>query len=57
MTGKSNKIAKNSFYLGLRTVATILIALYSSRVLLKNLGFEDFGIYNIIGSVILFGEH
>ncbi len=52
MTGKSNKIAKNSFCLGLRTAVTILIALYSS--LLKNIGFEDLGIYNTIGSVILF---
>lgn len=31
-----------------------LVALYTSRVILKILGVEDFGIYNIVGSVVLF---
>lgn len=32
----------------------MLVSLYTSRVILRTLGFEDFGIYNVVGSVVTF---
>lgn len=31
----------------------MLISLYTSRILLQQLGLEDFGIYNLVGSIVL----
>lgn len=48
----SNKtIVKNSLLLYVRMFLTMLIGLYTSRVLLKALGVEDYGIYNIVGGI------
>lgn len=58
MSEKKNKdtsnrqIAKNSLFLYIRTAITMVIALYSSRVILKELGVENYGIYNVVGGVI-----
>lgn len=49
----TKKVPKNAFLLGSRTLLTVLIGLYVSRVLLLNLGEEDFGVYSIVGSVIV----
>ena len=53
----SNKlIAKNTLYLYFRMGLTMLVSLYTSRVILEILGLEDFGIYNVVGGiVIMFG--
>ena len=32
---------------------TLLVSLYTSRVLLQSLGVDDYGIYNIIGGVVV----
>ena len=49
------RIAKNSIYLYIRMVVTMLITIFSSRVVLQTLGIEGFGTYNIIyGIVTLF---
>ena len=34
----------------------MLVTLYTSRVVLKALGVDDFGIYNIVGGVAVFLE-
>lgn len=53
MNNTSNKtIAKNSVFLYLRTVFSILVSLYTSRLFLEYLGVEDFGIYNLVGGII-----
>ena len=48
------KIAKNTVFLAIRTILVVLVTLFSSRLVLQNLGVEDFGIYNVVGSVIIF---
>lgn len=54
MEASGNKrIAKNTLFLYFRKLVTVIIALYSSRLLLQLLGIEDFGLYNIIGSIVL----
>ena len=48
----NKKIAKNTFILYIRSVVVMLITLYTSRVVLKELGIEDYGLYNVIGGVV-----
>ncbi|MGQ7853140.1 lipopolysaccharide biosynthesis protein [Pedobacter sp. WC2501] len=51
---KSNKlIAKNTLLLYFRMLMTMAVSLYASRVILKTLGVTDFGIYNVVGGIIV----
>lgn len=45
-------LLKNSFYLYIRTFLTMLIGMYSSRVILQTLGAEDYGLYNVVGGIV-----
>lgn len=45
-------IAKNTLFLYLRMIITMLITLYTSRVVLRELGVVDFGVYNVIGGIV-----
>jgi len=54
MLNETNKrIAKNTMFLYIRMIIIMLVTLYTSRVVLIYLGIEDFGLYNIIGGVIV----
>lgn len=49
----SNKrIAKNALMLYLRMFLSMIVGLYTSRVVLDVLGVEDYGIYGVVGSVV-----
>ena len=48
----NKRIAKNSAYLYVRMILSLLISLYTSRVVLELLGASDFGIYNVVGGVV-----
>lgn len=50
-TTENRTIAKNTVYLYIRTFLTMLITLYTSRVVLKVLGFDDYGTYNVVGGI------
>lgn len=50
----NKRIAKNTLALYVRMFLLLLITLYTSRVVLKVLGVTDYGIYNIVGGVIVF---
>ena len=50
----AHRALKNSLFLFARMVVVLFIGLYTSRVVLRTLGFEDYGIYNVVGSVVLF---
>lgn len=56
-TSDNNKrIAKNTLFLYFRMMFIILVSLYTSRVILKTLGVEDYGIYNVVGGFVsMFG--
>nr|MCY2673251.1 hypothetical protein [Bacteroides fragilis] len=45
-------IAKNTVILYLRMMVTMLVTLYTSRIILESLGIEDYGIYNVVGGVV-----
>lgn len=50
---RSKRIAKNSLLLYIRTFFVLLISLYTSRVILSTLGVTDYGIYNVVGGVVV----
>lgn len=53
-TSQSNKnIAKNTMFLYFRMGIIMLVQLYTSRIVLNALGVKDYGIYNIVGSIIV----
>lgn len=47
----NKRIAKNSAILYLRTAFTMLIGFFSCRVVLENLGVQDYGLYNVVGGI------
>lgn len=47
-------IVKNTLFLYVRMFVTMGISLYVSRIVLQQLGVEDFGIYSVVGSLSLF---
>jgi len=49
----NTRIAKNTLFLYFRGILTLAVALYTSREVLAQLGISDFGIYNIVFSVIV----
>lgn len=48
----TKRIAKNTLMLYVRTLFTMLVSLYTSRVILNTLGVSDFGICNVVGGVV-----
>lgn len=50
----NKKIAKNTFFLYIRMFVMMGVGLYTSRVILEALGTEDYGVYNIVGGVVIF---
>lgn len=49
----NKRIAKNTLLLYFRMILTMVVSLYTSRVILNELGVEDFGIYNIVAGVVV----
>ena len=47
------RIAKNTALLYVRMLLIMAISLYTSRVILKTLGDIDFGLYNVIGGIVV----
>lgn len=46
-------IAKNTIFLYIRMIVVMGVSLYTSRVVLDKIGVEDYGIYNIVGSIVV----
>lgn len=52
----NKRIAKNTLMLYFRMILTMVVSLYTSRVVLNTLGVEDYGTYNVVGGVVtMFG--
>lgn len=49
----NKRLAKNTIALYFRTAIVMVVSLYVSRILLKVLGVDDFGIYNVVGSIVV----
>lgn len=51
--GRNRRIAKNTVFLYIRMIFVMLVSLYTVRVVLNKLGAEDYGIYNLVGGVVV----
>lgn len=49
-TGGDKRIAKNAVMLYVRMFLTMIVGLYTSRVVLAVLGVEDYGTYGVVGA-------
>lgn len=52
-SANNKRIAKNTLMLYIRMFLMMAITLYTSRVILEALGVEDFGIYNVVGGIVV----
>ena len=48
----NKRIAKNTAFLYLRQLIVMVVAIYTSRVILNVLGASDYGIYNVVGGIV-----
>ena len=51
-TSNNKRIAKNTLMLYIRMLLSMVVSLYTSRVVLNTLGVEDYGIYGVVGGVV-----
>ena len=49
----NKRIAKNTMFLYVRMLLILVVSLFTSRVVLHVLGVSDYGIYNIIGGIVV----
>lgn len=52
ISDNSRRIAKNTLLLYFRMLLLLFIGLFTSRIVLKTLGVEDYGVYNAVGGVV-----
>lgn len=48
----NKRIAKNTLALYIRMFFSMLVSLYTARVILNTLGVEDYGIYNVVNGIV-----
>lgn len=53
MAGNAKRLAKNTMFMYIRMFVLMFISLYTSRVLLQQLGVSDYGVYNVVGSIVV----
>ena len=53
ISSDNRRIAKNTLALYVRMGVSMIVSLFTSRVVLQTLGVEDFGIYNVVGGVVV----
>lgn len=54
ISDNNKRVAKNTILLYARLLFAQIIGLYTSRKVLEILGVEDFGIYNVVGGIVVF---
>lgn len=52
-SSSNKRLAKNTLMLYVRMLLVMFVTLYTSRVVLRVLGVEDYGIYSIVGGVVV----
>ena len=53
-TTNNKTIAKNTLFLYFRMMFTMVITLFTSRIILQKLGVDDYGIYQAVGGIVGF---
>ena len=54
ITTNNKRIAKNTMLLYIRTFITMVVGLYTSRVMLNALGVDNYGINSVVGGIVSF---
>lgn len=49
---RSSTVINNTLFLYIRSLLTMIIGIYTSRVLLAALGVDDYGIYNLVAGIV-----
>lgn len=49
----NKRIAKNTLFMYIRMFVILVVTLYTARVVIRTLGIDDYGIYNIVGGVVV----
>lgn len=52
-SSNTKRIVKNTVVLYARMIVIMIITLYSSRIILQALGINDYGLYNVVGGVVM----
>lgn len=52
ISDNNRRIARNTLMLYVRMFCIMAVSLFTSRIVLKSLGVEDFGVYNVVGGVV-----
>lgn len=53
-TLKNKRIVKNTVFMYIRMLVFLAVSLFTARIVLNVLGFIDYGIYNLVGSILVF---
>ena len=53
MQTNSKRIAINTIVIYVRMIVTTLVGVFTTRIVLKSLGVSDFGLYNVVGGIIV----
>jgi O-antigen/teichoic acid export membrane protein len=48
----SKKVVTNTLFLYIRTIVSLMVSVFTTRILLHALGASDYGLYNVIGGAI-----
>lgn len=51
--GSAKRLAKNTVFMYVRMILLLSITLYTSRVIISALGIDDYGIFNVVGSIVV----
>lgn len=49
----NTRIAKNTMMLYIRMLIGMIVSIYTSRIILQNLGIEDYGLYTVVAGVVV----
>lgn len=52
ISSNNKRIAKNTMMLYIRMLLSMVVSLYTSRVVLQTLGVEDYGVYSVVGGIV-----
>jgi O-antigen/teichoic acid export membrane protein len=53
MNNSNKTIAKNTLFLYLRQLVTMAVSLFSTGIVMRELGVQDYGIYNVVGGLVV----
>ncbi len=51
-SNRADRIVKNTALLYFRSIVVMILAVYTSRVLLATLGVKDYGLYSVVGGIV-----